>query len=835
MACNCCKTGSNCRRYNHALFGCGYHYAKGYCAPHSTFTELDPLEFDLDFTFTAAPGFDLSEFGIPATTSRKGYNYRGPGWANFHESNGIYTEDFGNTHNLYCDPYEATPGRLKIFLEILQRAPLTTGGPPVFWIQERVVYDQFGGYFREGSWVCCFIPERFRNYLTGYRNLNFRGTVNLDSIQCNPLDFTLSGQLRMTLVEGPNVSTVTVANFTVRVHNAQKWQFPGSTFWTTPVVNNYYGKQTWTLSTCRHAPYFFNPSDTPQIPAGQGPTYSPNISWPGDERGLCPDVVDNTRHTKWRACVSWIEFSGSYLPAGVANGFSLDLSTCTLVPNYPNPTTNRSCDYEDLSFSANNFWTGYGQTWITGTNRPTGQEGQPYYGTNGTGTDIDLKVDGSSLKFGFGTNPYQADYEENLAVTGSFSTLSPNSIGFQIGGLGSTGSPYYNPVRPTRPIQLESTVCNQSGIVFRAVFKDVPVYQILRFWPGGIFFVGYLKVQIDLTEYTPKGSCDRVTVTPPSCPAGPPPAPPTPTTKFWCVNGSCVSGTTAPSGATGGPYATSEECSGACQPAPPTALWYCSNGFCIQASTPPPGALVGYSTQSACLANCSSIPPSQGSWWCVPDQNGCVQSFSQPTGATSGPHPRKVDCDFGCLPPPENPVWWCGPSGCVQSFTKPEGASGGSYGTQAECVAACNPAPSPYPGYYCVPVTNPTAEVPGPFTCISWGGQTGPPANTQGGKFSTLQDCVNSCGSSGPPYWCVTNPAGGLNQCVQATTAPAGTVSGPYATSTLCFENCNLAVEPIQGTGPDPQVLQSKDQEIRSRYSLPCVHRGDPIPNSGFT
>jgi hypothetical protein len=836
MACNCCKTGSNCRRYNYALFGCGQHYGKGYCAPSSKFTELDPLEFDLDFTFTAAPGFDLSEFGIPATVSRKGYNYRGPGWGGYHESNGIYTEDFGTPHNGYCGTFEATPGRLKIYLEILQRAPVTTGGPPVFWIQERTNYFR-NEIFREGSWVCCFIPERFRNYTnTFYRNLNFRGIVGLDSIICDPLDFTLSGQLRMDL--GNPVSVVTVANFTVRVRNAKKWEFPGSTFWTQPVANNFYGPATWTLTTCRHAPYYLNPSDTPQIPVNGGPSWFPTATeYPGDERGLCPDLVDTTRHTKWRACVTWTEFSGSYLPTGVANGFSLDMSTCTLSASnpaeYPLTTTLRTCDYEGEFFYGPGDWHHNGPDWITGTNRPSTQEGQPNYGTSGTGTDIELKVDASRPKFGFSTDP-MAGFDENMVVSGSFSSTSPSLKEFQIGGVDNVGYPSYYAARPSRPIQIESTTCNQGGVVFQVVFKDVPVRQLFRGW--GSSFVGYLRVRLDLIEYTPKGSCDRVTVTPPTCPAGPPPPPPTPTTKYWCVNGSCVSGTTAPTGTTSGPYATASECSSNCQAIPTTALWYCSNGFCVQATTPPPGALVGYSTESACRASCSSIPPAQGSWWCVPAQNGCVQSFSQPTGATSGPHARKVDCDFGCVPPPPTIPYWCGSSGCVQSWTRPEGSSGVSYSTLASCQAGCNPTPSPYPGFYCVPVTNPTAEAPGPFTCISWGGQSGPPVNSQGGKYSTLQDCVNSCGS-GTPYWCVTNPAGGLNQCVQATTAPAGTVSGPYATSTICFENCNLSVEPSEALGPDPvpQALDSKDQEVRARYSLPCVHRGDPVPNSGFT
>jgi hypothetical protein len=848
MPCDCCKTGSNCRRYNHGLFGCGFHYGKGYCAPHPKFTELDPLEFDLDFTFAAANGFDLAEFGIPPTVSRKGYNYRGPGWTTFHESNGIYTEDYGDPHNLRCDDFEATPGRLKIFLELLHRAPVTPGDPPVFWLQEGIVYDQRAEYFREGSWVCCFIPERFRNYLNQYRNLNFRGKVDLDSIQCDPFEFIISGELRMDLVEpAPSfkVSTVTVATFSLRVHNAKKWQFPGPDFWTGPPTHSWFGKQTWTLTTCRHAPHYLNPSDTPQIPLGEGyPGWPPDqpYPWPGDERGLCPGVVDTTRHTKWRACVTWTEFSGSYLPAGVANGFSLDLSTCSLIGGNP---TSRVCDYEDPRFTqGHDFFTGFGPGWITGTNRPADQEGQPYYGADETGTDIELKVDGSRPVFGFGTDPYQANYDENLAVYGSFSTLKPNSIGFLIGGLGMTGSPFYHPVRPTRPIQIESTVCNQDGTVFRVVFKDVPVYQVLRGWPGGTFFVGYLRVQVDLTEYTQVGSCDRVTVTPPTCPAGPPPTPPPPVSRFWCVGGSCVEATTTPAGATGGPYATAEECSGACQPAPPSALWYCSGGFCVQASTPPAGSLVGYPTEADCRASCSSIPPNLGGWWCVPDQNGCVQSLSQPPGATSGPHPRKVDCDFGCVPPPDYPLWWCLFSGgCLESWTRPEDSNGMAYPNQADCLASCNPTPNPYPGFYCVPVTNPTAEVPGPFTCISWGGTTGPPQGAQGGKYPTLEDCVAGCNSGGVPYWCVDPSLGRavtpIYDCVQAETAPPGTVSGPYASAALCSAGCGPATSPetMQDTGTPPtlRTASGTSPEIRARYSLPCVHRGEPIANSGFT
>jgi len=363
----------------------------------------------------------------------------------------------------------------------------------------------------------------------------------------------------------------------------------------------------------------------------------------------------------------------------------------------------------------------------------------------------------------------------------------------------------------------------------------------------------------------------------------PDPAPPEPGTfQWWCVDGTCIQSNVWPPNSTSGPHADLFTClASGCEP-PPPKKWYCANGVCGEYEAAPPGATSGpHDTKAECEASCQPPPP-ESKWYCV--AGNCQQSESMPPGATGGPYNTQQDCQLVCSPPPPVP-WWCATGTCIQSTPDPGGGVG-PFTTEQECKAQCQPPPTvvwvcpastgnqgtciettievateggwtwyttfnecqavcadnsqlgPYTGYYCVPATNPAARTD--YTCIHWGGPNGPPNGAQGGKYDTLDACQAGCGVSAPPslpFWCVQSDDIAVKQCVQAATVPPGTVSGPHASQVACFENCNTAVDPVVVRIPSPRSMPpppppSGNQE---RYWLPCVHRGDEVPNSGFT
>jgi hypothetical protein len=347
--------------------------------------------------------------------------------------------------------------------------------------------------------------------------------------------------------------------------------------------------------------------------------------------------------------------------------------------------------------------------------------------------------------------------------------------------------------------------------------------------------------------YCVDGTCIQANTRPPNATDGPfdnmaqcegSQCAPPPPKKWYCVNGACGEYDSAPTGATGGPWDTKAECEAGCQPPPPESKWYCVNGACVQSSTVPQGATGGpFNTQAECQGNCQALPPTPP-WWCI--DGACQQSATQPPGST-GPFQSMNECQGLCQPPPPATVYVCQAGQCVQMSQADAEASGFQFFTfLADCTNACEQPENPHQGYYCVPETNPAkANGTGNFTCIAWGDPNGPPANTQGGKYSTLEECAATCGLSEPtgiPYWCAA-AADGSRGCIQAETAPPSVLSGPYLNQTVCFESCITLVDPAPlKSAPVVQMRSSPapwgNQE---RFWLPCIHRGEEIPDTGFT
>lgn len=353
--------------------------------------------------------------------------------------------------------------------------------------------------------------------------------------------------------------------------------------------------------------------------------------------------------------------------------------------------------------------------------------------------------------------------------------------------------------------------------------------------------------------YCVDGTCIQSNVQPPNAIGGPYPSlfvcqgakcEPPPPKKWYCVNNTCGEYEAAPTGATSGPHDTLAQCQAACQPPPPQSKWYCVSGNCIQADTMPPGATGGpYDTQAECQGVCQA-PPAL-SWWCQADGT-CIESATQPPGST-GPFSSQNEC-LGQCQPPATMVWICpantGNQGtCIETTLQVAIDGGWEYwGSQIECAPHCQgPEENPYAGYYCLRQTNPDD---GSYTCIQWGGTNGPPNGASGGKYDTLEECVAVCApppGPGASYWCVQSADIAVRQCAQSMTQPPATVSGPYPNLADCLQACTVIAEPTPSIAPPPPPQVRRAATLpgplgnQQRYWLPCIHKGEEIPNSGFT
>jgi len=316
--------------------------------------------------------------------------------------------------------------------------------------------------------------------------------------------------------------------------------------------------------------------------------------------------------------------------------------------------------------------------------------------------------------------------------------------------------------------------------------------------------------------------------------------------RWYCVNQQSVASDTPPAGATAGPFDTLEECMAVCEPKP-QKKWYCVNGACGEYDYKPTGATSGpHDSQADCAANCQPPPP-VSKWYCV--DGVCARYETAPTNATSGPHDTEAQCNADCSIPQSPIVYVCTiDRGCIQmDRTWADDHGVGYWETESDCLQACNTPtdpdpdppdpPNPYAGQYCVPVTNPTPEMPGPYGCISWGGTNGPPSGAVSGPYTSLDACVQACSSPvEASHWCVQSDDIAVRRCVQSMIAPPATISGPYPTSVACFENCGTVVDPTPTASsvrsmPVGQSLRSinlqKPSPIMERIRLPCVNLGE--------
>lgn len=281
-------------------------------------------------------------------------------------------------------------------------------------------------------------------------------------------------------------------------------------------------------------------------------------------------------------------------------------------------------------------------------------------------------------------------------------------------------------------------------------------------------------------------------------------------------------------------------------PGPGAWLWYCVDGTCIQSNVRPPTATGGpYPDLFTCQgSNCEAPPPepppSTVPWWCV--SGTCIESTPNPGGGT-GPYATKLECESNCQPPPPSTVYVCTNEGsCIpmdRVWADEHGV--GYWETELACMQACvaEPPPGTYSGFYCVPVTNPTPEVPGPNTCIQWGDSTKPPATAISGPYQNLEDCSTACQTPPPEnsasYWCVQSDDIAVQRCVQSMTQPPATVSGPHLSQAACLQNCGTVVdpEPVLARSVLPQEENRPITDRMARIHLilrvPCVHLGEPI------
>lgn len=307
---------------------------------------------------------------------------------------------------------------------------------------------------------------------------------------------------------------------------------------------------------------------------------------------------------------------------------------------------------------------------------------------------------------------------------------------------------------------------------------------------------------------------------------------PGPSDPYWCTVEGCVQSPLQPANAIGGPYATSviceEECADIPPPEPP---YWCVEEVCVQSSTPPAGYTGGpYVNLAACqAAECEPTPV--GDFWCL--FGDCVQSVTSPDPSATGPYATSELCEASCEGPPEM-VWHCGfDSGCAL-ISKAEAIILGYtyYATEAECQAECDVA------YWCMP---------DPDGCSPYYGGYIPPT-ALGGPYATIELCYESC-DNGPGWYCVDGTCGFY------PSRPVGATGAKHATYLDCVPECFVFEgiqpvatfqQPLEAPAQSKQTKQPKQtaaprrstidgKKLAARYKLPCVHRGDPIPNSGFT
>lgn len=258
--------------------------------------------------------------------------------------------------------------------------------------------------------------------------------------------------------------------------------------------------------------------------------------------------------------------------------------------------------------------------------------------------------------------------------------------------------------------------------------------------------------------------------------------PPSENDPYWCVNGECVQSFLQPVNAQSGPYLTIEEC----------------EIYCVAEETP---------------------------YWCL--YGNCVQSPTQPDPAATGPYTSPGQCVTNC-PGPAEMVWRCTDAGCG-TLSRSGAIMGGYtyYLTEAACNEAC-----PIE-FYCVE-----------NVCQQYAVGS-PPASFSSGPFITIGDCYIEC-DTGEGWYCVSGVCGFYSS------RPFGAIGPRYDSYFLCQPDCTSPVEGTFQAYASPVAVnytienktkpKEKKQDgqidikrLKDRFRLPCIHRGQVVPNSGFT
>lgn len=285
--------------------------------------------------------------------------------------------------------------------------------------------------------------------------------------------------------------------------------------------------------------------------------------------------------------------------------------------------------------------------------------------------------------------------------------------------------------------------------------------------------------------------------------------------------------------------------------------YWCVDGACVQSLLQPAGAYGGpYDTSEECTAVCVGITPpdptpdpANDPWWCV-DNSGCVQSSTAPPGGV-GPYSTPTDCELACPAGATEPGWYCvyvdSLWQCLYYADRPAGHTGVQFFSFAACIPSCNssfppppdPDPTPSDQYYCV------EDELGNRTCQL---AASAPAGTISGPYATSGDCSAACTPLGSlRYWCASAADGSL-ACALSATAPPSWISGPYLSLATCNAACipptPEGVAPAAMLQPEPTPAQAEAQrmlaakrqpltpyqlQLIERAKHPCKHRGEFI------
>lgn len=254
--------------------------------------------------------------------------------------------------------------------------------------------------------------------------------------------------------------------------------------------------------------------------------------------------------------------------------------------------------------------------------------------------------------------------------------------------------------------------------------------------------------------------------------------------------------------------------------------WWCVDNNCVQTMIEPVGATSGpYATEALCIPICEEAPSPEGDYWCL--YGNCVQSPTQPDPAATGPYTSPGQCVTNC-PGPAEMVWRCTDVGCG-TLSRSGAIMGGYtyYLTEAACNEAC-----PIE-FYCVE-----------NVCQQYAVGS-PPASFSSGPFITIGDCYIEC-DTGEGWYCVSGVCGFYSS------RPFGAIGPRYDSYFLCQPDCALSVEGTFQAYASPVAVnytienktkpKEKKQDgqidikrLKDRFRLPCIHRGQVVPNSGFT